>query len=236
MKNSGDSALASETPHYLSHRERLRQRFMMDYGETMQDYELLELLLFAAIPRRDVKPLAKDLLQHFGSLAKLMAANGDELKQFPFFGEQALVMVKLIREISLRQLRKDASKETILSGWQAVLDYCRLAMAHETAEQLRILYLNNRNMLMKDEVLHKGTINHTPVYPREIAKRALALGATAIIMVHNHPSGDATPSGQDIAMTKDVKDALSRLGILTHDHLIIAGSQYSSFRNLGLIS
>lgn len=227
----------SETPpHFLNHRKRLRQRFLADDGKTMADYELLELLLCAAIPRRDVKPLAKALLQHYGTLARLMAANVEELRKFPLFGEQAIVLVKLSRELASRLLWKEATKDTILSGWQSVLDYCRINMAHEKTEQLRILFLNNRNALIRDEVMHKGSINHTPVYPREIAKRALELEATALIMVHNHPSGDPTLSGQDISMTKEVKDVLARLSIDLHDHLIIAGSDYVSLRHLGLMT
>ncbi|MFK7866670.1 MAG: DNA repair protein RadC [Alphaproteobacteria bacterium] len=221
--------------HYQGHRARLRDRFMKDFGSHMADYEMLELLLCVAIPRRDVKPLAKELLKRFGSLGGVFAASPADLKEHKMIGDQAAFLVKLVQSLSLSMLKQGVEQSTILSSWQAVLDYCRTAMAYEKIEQLRILFLNNRNQLIADEVPQKGTVNHTPIYPREIAKRALELGATALILVHNHPSGDATPSGEDIEMTKRVKNTLAPLEIYLHDHIIIAGKDYVSMKTLGLI-
>ncbi len=224
-----------KSPHYHDHRKRLRTRFLSDFGESMADYELLELLLCAAIPRRDVKPLAKALLSRFGSLAGVLSANRAELQDIPQIGEGAVVLVKLTRAIALRQLRTRTEKAHILSSWQAVVDYCRAAMMHEKTEQLRILFLNNRNRLLADEVQQTGTINHTPIYPREVAKRALELGATALILVHNHPSGDPTPSKDDIQTTRLIKEALSHLDITLHDHILIAGAETVSLKSQGLL-
>ena len=224
-----------KSPHYHDHRKRLRTRFLSDFGESMADYELLELLLCAAIPRRDVKPLAKALLSRFGSLAGVLSANRAELQDIPQIGEGAVVLVKLTRAIALRQLRTRTEKAHILSSWQAVVDYCRAAMMHEKTEQLRILFLNNRNRLLADEVQQTGTINHTPIYPREVAKRALELGATALILVHNHPSGDPTPSKDDIETTRLIKEALSHLDITLHDHILIAGAETVSLKSQGLL-
>ena len=221
--------------HYQNHRQRLRQRFMRDFGEHMDDYELLELLLCFAIPRRDVKPLAKELLQHYQSLGGLLAAEPSLLQNHKMMGEQAVSLIKLVRALALRQLKDNAKQATILSSWQSVLDYCRAAMAYDKVEQLRILFLNGKNQLIADETPQKGTVNHTPIYPREIAKRALELGATALILVHNHPSGDATPSGEDIETTRQVSKSLKALDIQLHDHIIIAGQDYCSMRTLGLI-
>ena len=224
-----------KSPHYHDHRKRLRARFLSDFGQSMADYELLELLLCAAIPRRDVKPLAKTLLSRFGSLAGVLSANRAELEAIPQIGEGTVVLVKLTRAIALRQLRTKAEKAHILSSWQAVVDYCRAAMMHEKTEQLRILFLNNRNRLLADEVQQTGTINHTPIYPREVAKRALELGATALILVHNHPSGDPTPSKDDIQTTRLIKEALSHLDIVLHDHILIAGAETVSLKSQGLV-
>ena len=226
---------AKPEAHYQDHRKRLRQRFLKDFGANMADYELLELLLCSAIPRRDVKPLAKELLKAYGSIGTILAAPIEQLQSYPLLGEQAAVLIRLVRELSLRQLKHEAQSATILSSWQAVLDYCYMAMANEPVEQLRLLFLNNRNKLIADEVSHRGTVNHTPVYPREVAKRALELGATALIMVHNHPSGDATPSNEDIEMTRHIKQALKHLDIALHDHLIVAGKHHSSMKALGLL-
>ena len=225
----------AQPPHHHNHRQRLRQRFLKDMGDNMADYELLEFLLCHAIPRRDVKPLAKSLLQKYGSLSAVLAASPAQLKEFPMMGETSIALFKLTREISLRQLKQEILEETVLSSWQAVKDYCRISMAHETVEQLRVLHLNNRNKLILDEITHQGTVDHTPLYPREVAKRALELGTTAIILVHNHPSGDATPSGEDIQGTKKIKDVLKNLDIALHDHIIIAGQEVTSMKALGLI-
>lgn len=224
-----------EAEHYQDHRKRLRARFLNDFGATMQDYELLELLLCAAIPRRDVKPLAKQLLKEYKSIGGVLAASPEQLQKHALLGEGAAVLIKLVREFSLRQLKLGIEKTTILSSWQAVLDYCRAAMAFEKIEQLRILFLNSRNQLIADEVPQRGTVNHTPIYPREVARRALELGATAVILVHNHPSGDATPSGDDIEMTRKVRDTLKSLDIALHDHIIIAGKEVVSMKSIGLL-
>src|ERR1043166_4891287 len=210
-----------DKPHYLGHRQRLKDRLLENGDAALQDYELLELLLFAAIPQRDVKPLAKDLLHRFKSLKGVLHAPPEEMEKFGA-GASVAALFKVITATHLRIARDEIIDQPVLSSWQKILEYCTAAMAHEPNEQLRLLFLNRRNRLIADEVQQRGTIDHTPVYIREVIKRALELGAGAIIMVHNHPSGDPRPSKDDIAMTRSVADAAKAVGIVLHDHLVIA--------------
>ncbi|HVY13356.1 MAG TPA: DNA repair protein RadC [Alphaproteobacteria bacterium] len=233
---SRDAALAEkeEKPHYAGHRQRLRERLLSAGPEALQDYELLELLLFAAIPQRDVKPLAKDLLARFGNLKAVIHAENEALREFGL-SDSPVALLRAIAAAHLRIGRNEIIDKPVLSSWQKILDYCQAAMAHETREQLRILFLNRKNRLIADEVQQRGTIDHTPVYVREVIKRALDLSAGAIILVHNHPSGDPTPSKDDIVMTREVAMAARAVGITLHDHLIIGGGRHSSMKDAGLI-
>jgi DNA repair protein RadC len=221
-------------PHYLGHRQRLRARFMADGGDGMQDYELLEFLLTLAIPRRDTKPLAKDLLARFKSFAEVIAATPEQLEEFGLT-EAAIAALKVVEASAVRMAQRKAVGQPILSSWQKVLDYCHAAMARKPEEHFRILFLDRKNRLIGDEVQQTGTVNHAPVYPREVMKRALELGASAIVMVHNHPSGDPTPSAADVAMTHEVRDVGQKLGVTLHDHLIIGREGHASLKALGLI-
>jgi DNA repair protein RadC len=224
-----------EKPHHLEHRKRLRTRFLKDMGAHMEDYELLELLLCQTIPRRDVKPLAKSLITKFGSFGGVLSADTARLAAEPGLGESSVVGLKIVQQSVIRLLRQEIEGAHVLSSWQAVVDYCRAAMGREKVEQFRLLFLDNRNRLMADEVQQRGTVNHTPLYTREVVKRALELGASALIMVHNHPSGDPTPSKADIDMTRDVRDALSKVDIRLHDHIIVAKSEFRSLKTDGYI-
>lgn len=230
-----ESALKA-VPHYSGHRDRLRQRFLKSGAEGCQDYELLEIVLFAAIPRRDVKPIAKQLIKEFGSLSAVLCASVGDLQKIKGLSENTAVLLKTVQALSIRMLRGEIEKKPILSSWQKLIDYCYVTMAHEKREHFRVLFLNRKNQLMADEVQQIGTVDHTPVYPREIVKRALELGATAMILVHNHPSGDPTPSDSDIAMTEEVIKAAAALDILVHDHLIISQNGHISFKALGILS
>ena len=225
----------SEKPHFYGHRDRLRERFASDGGETMPDYELLELLLFQIIPRRDVKPLAKQLIARFGSFAETLAAPIEHLQEFNGMGEASALALKSIYAAAKRMGKQQVLNKSALGHQQAVLEYCRTAMAYEAKEQFRILFLNNKNILIADEVQQVGTVNHTPVYPREVIKRALELSATAIILVHNHPSGDPAPSRDDIEMTKKLREAGKAVGVAVHDHMIIARNGHVSFAEAGLL-
>ncbi|MFZ5608033.1 MAG: RadC family protein [Pseudomonadota bacterium] len=222
-------------PHYLGHRQRLRQRFLAQGGDALPDYEILELILCLAIPRRDVKPIAKQLLKTFGSLAEVLSAPPARLDEIPGMGETAVTAVKLAQAAGVRLTRALVVDRPVLSSWRALLDYCRAAMAYEKNEQFRVIFLDQKNVLMADEILQEGTINHTPVYPREVIKRALELGAAAIILAHNHPSGDPTPSRDDIAMTREIIEAGRKLGVTVHDHMVIGKNGHASFKALGLI-
>lgn len=225
----------AEKPHFYGHRDRLRERFLADFGESLPDYELLELLLFQLIPRRDVKPLAKEMIARFGSFAEVVAAPVERLQEFNGMGEISAVALKTYYAAAKRLARQQALNKPILSNREAVLDYCRIAMAYEDKEQFRILFLNNKNILIGDELQQIGTVNHTPVYPREVMKRALALGATALILVHNHPSGDPSPSRDDIEMTKRLREAGKPVGVAIHDHFIIGKNGVTSFHEEGLL-
>ena len=219
---------------HAGHRGRLRERFLKGGGDALPDYELLELILFAAIPRRDVKPLAKDLIRRFGSFGRVIAASPAELDGAGL-GPAAVAMVKLVQAAAVRMGRPEILNRPILGSWSQLTAYLRSAMAHEPVEQFRLLFLDRRNTLIADEIQGRGTIDHTPVYPREIVKRALELGATALILVHNHPSGDPTPSQGDITMTREIARAASAIGIAVHDHVVIGRGEPVSFRAAGLL-
>jgi DNA repair protein RadC len=226
---------ADEDPHYHGHRDRLRARFNDVGGDSLPDYELLELVLFRSIPRRDVKPLAKDLIRRFGSFAEVISAPVQRLTEIKGIGQSVAEDLKLV-EASARRLAKGAvTKRPVLSSWSSVIEYCRAAMAFSEKEQFRILFLDKRNALIADEVQQSGTVDHTPVYPREVVKRALELSSTAIILVHNHPSGDPTPSAADIAMTREIVDVSEPLGIAVHDHIIVGRDGHSSLKGLRLM-
>lgn len=226
-------------PHYLGHRERLRERFMKSGADALNDYELLEVLLFMAIPRRDVKPLAKSLITTFGSFAEVISA--DPVRLADFFGksektaENVVAAFKIVQASALMLMRENLASKPVISSWQALLDYCRASMAYNQTEQFRILFLDRKNIIIADEIQQQGTVDHTPVYPREVIKRALDLGASAIILVHNHPSGDPTPSREDITMTQHIIDAGKKLGISVHDHVVVGKKGHASFKTLGLI-
>jgi DNA repair protein RadC len=225
----------AEAPHYHGHRERLRERFRGVGADALSDYELLEMVLFRALPRRDVKPLAKSLIGRFGSFAETVHAPDARLREIGGLGEAAITEIKLIAAAASRIAKGQLTQRAVLSSWAAVLDYCRTAMAFADKEQFRILFLDKRNQLIADEVQQVGTVDHTPVYPREVVKRALELSATAIVMVHNHPSGDPTPSQADIQMTKAVIEVSRPLGIAVHDHIIVGKHGHASLKGLKLI-
>jgi DNA repair protein RadC len=217
------------------HRERLRQRLLASGGEAFHDYELLEYLLALAIPRQDTKPLAKRLIDEFGSLAALIAATPEELKRVEGLGDGAAAAIKFVEAVMLKALQQQALNRPVLSGWQALLDYLHASLAQRPTEQFRVIFLNNRNIMIRDEVMNDGTVNAAPVYPREIVKRALDLGAAAVVLVHNHPSGDPQPSRDDIQMTRAIIEAGRHLGLAVHDHVIIGASGHVSMRAQGLI-
>ncbi|MEE8258135.1 MAG: DNA repair protein RadC [Sphingomonadales bacterium] len=225
----------TKEPHYIGHRKRLKGRFLKAGQGALADYELIELLLFLAVPRRDVKPLAKALLERFDSFAEVISAEPARLKEVPGVSDNVVIAFKMIREGALKLSQEQILGKPVVSSWQALLDYCRASMAFQNKEQFRILFLNRKNVLIADELQQEGTIDHTPVYPREVIKRALELGASALILVHNHPSGDPTPSRDDIEMTKEIDEAGKKLGVTMHDHVIVAKGSYSSFKALGLL-
>jgi DNA repair protein RadC len=224
-----------ETDFHLGHRARLRQRFLAAGAEALADYELLELLLFAARPRGDVKPLARRLIARFGSFAEAVSAPAEALAAVDGMGEASIVALKAVPAAAARLLGSTMIDRPVLSSWSQLLDYCRVAMAHLPVEEVRVLFLDRKNRLIGDERQGRGTVDHTPLYPREVVKRALELGASALIVVHNHPSGDPTPSQADIAMTKRLAEASAALGLALHDHLIVARGGHTSFRAAGLL-
>ncbi len=230
------SRLPDKLPSYIAdHRKRLRSRFMEGGATAMPDYELLELLLFRAIPRQDVKPLARLLLDTFGDFNRVISAVPARLLMVKGVGEAVVQELKIVEASAQRLMRARVMNRPILSSWDALVDYCHTAMSHRETEQFRILFLDRKNVLIADEEQAKGTVDHVPVYPREVVKRALELNASAIILVHNHPSGDPTPSDADISMTAQVQDAAQVLGIVLHDHLIIGKSRELSFRAQGYL-
>jgi len=211
----------ADKPHYHGHRERLRERFSAAGADTLADYELLELLLFRSIPRADTKPIAKTLLARFGTLAEVLGTPVHLLQEVDGVGPSVAFDLKLVAATAQRMARSEIKGRQILSSWSQVIAYCRAAMAFEPREQFRILFLDKKNALIADEVQQTGTVDHTPVYPREVVRRALELSATAIVLAHNHPSGDPTPSRADIEMTKTIIDTAKPLGISVHDHIIV---------------
>lgn len=224
-------------PSYLrDHRKRLRERFMAGGANAVPDYELLELVLFRAIPRQDVKPLARLLIDTFGDFNRVLSAPRDQLLRIEGVGDAVVIELKLVEAAAHRLARGKVMQRHVVSSWQALLDYCQTVMAHRDTEQFRILYLDTKNVLIADEEQAKGTLDHVPVYPREVVKRALELNAASLILVHNHPSGDPTPSDMDIAMTRNVAQAAEALNIAVHDHLIIGKSCALSFRAEGLFT
>lgn len=221
--------------HAAGHRERLRARFNKAGVEGVQDYELLELVLFRAIPRRDVKPLAKELIAKFGGFAQALAAPVERLTEVKGVSGAVAAELKIVHAAAIKLAQARVLKRPVISSWNDLLSYCRAAMADEKTEMFRILFLDKKNILIADEVQQRGTIDHTPVYPREVVKRALELGAAAIILVHNHPSGDPTPSRADVEMTNQIIKAAGALNIRVHDHLVIGHETHASFKSLGLI-
>ena len=225
----------TDAPHYHGHRMRLRERFRGAGADALSDYELLEMVLFRALPRGDVKPLAKSLIKKFGSFAEVVHAPATRLSEIDGVGEATITELKLIAAAANRVARGQLQQRTMLLSWNEVIEYCRTSMAFADKEQFRILFLDKRNQLISDEVQQVGTVDHTPVYPREVIKRALELSATAIILVHNHPSGDPTPSSADIHMTKAIIDIAAPLGISVHDHIIVGKNGHASMKGLRLI-
>jgi len=234
-KSSRSESGAAEVPHYHGHRERLRERFREAGSDAVSDYELLEVVLFRALPRRDVKPLAKSLIAKFGSFGEVIAAPRSRLAEVDGLGDAAITELKVVEAAALRLARGEVKRRHVLSSWTAVLDYCRTAMAFAEREQFRILFLDKRNQLILDEVQQVGTVDHTPVYPREVVKRALELSATAVILVHNHPSGDLTPSRADIEMTRQIVEIAKPLGVAVHDHVIVGRDGHTSLKGMGLM-
>jgi DNA repair protein RadC len=233
METPAVAPRATARPHTEGHRERLRDRASRGFG-ALPDYELLELLLTRSLPRGDVKPLAKVLLARFGGLAGVLGAGPEELKTVKGVGQRAALDLKLVHEATVRMGRGEASRRPVISSWSALLAYAKVAMAHASREQFRVLFLDKKNQLIADEVMNEGTVDHAPVYPREVMRRALELSASAIILAHNHPSGDPTPSPADVAMTRQVADAGKVMGVLVHDHIVVGRDGVASLKALGL--
>ncbi len=229
------SAAAPPPPHHVGHRKRLRDRFRKGGPDALPDYELIEMILFRALPQGDTKPLAKALLAKFGSFPEVINAPDARLREIDGVGERVVDELKLVRAAALRLMQTQIVGRTVLGSWQAVLDYCRAAQGFDEKEQFRILFLDKRNQLVADEVQQTGTVDHTPVYIREVVKRALELSASALILVHNHPSGDPTPSSADIDMTRQIVDAARPLGVQVHDHIIVGRSGYFSMKGKRII-
>lgn len=238
MTNDGGpedlDGLAEVRPHYHGHRDRLRERFVKGGPSALQDYELLELLLFRLLPRRDTKPIAKAMLDRFGSFSEAIGAPPHLLEEIDGLGPTAITDLKVILAAAQRIGRDAIQDRPILGSWTEVIDYCKASMSYETTEQFRILFLDKKNKLIADEVQQTGTVDHTPVYPREVIKRTLELSATALILVHNHPSGDPAPSSADVQMTRQIADIARPLGITVHDHIIIGKSRHTSLRGMKL--
>ncbi len=224
-------------PSYIKdHRQRLRERFVSGGAVALPDYELLELVLFRSIPRCDVKPVANRLLETFGDFNRVLSAPVERLTEVRGVGDMVAIDLKIVEAAAHRLSRSRVLKQQVISSWNALLDYCHTAMSHRETEQFRILFLDRKNVLIADEEQARGTVDHVPVYPREVVKRALDLNASALILVHNHPSGDPTPSEADIAMTRQIETAAHALSITIHDHLIIGKSAEFSFRSAGYLS
>ncbi|WP_420145936.1 RadC family protein [Sphingobium sp.] len=219
----------------IGHRARLRQKLADSGGEALHDHELIEYLLALAIPRRDTKPLAKSLLREFGGIGGLMSADWQAIARVPGMGDTSVAAIKIVQAVTLRMLRNDVTARPVLASWQALLDYLRADMAHLGVERVRVLHLNSRNMLIRDDHMGDGSIDQAAIYVREVIKRAMELGSAALILVHNHPSGDPSPSRQDIDITRQIAEAGKRLGITVHDHIIMAANGHSSLRAQGLL-
>jgi DNA repair protein RadC len=240
---TGVGEVATPKPHHLGHRDRLRARARQAGLEALPDYELLELFLFRSIPQRDVKPLGKKLLERFGAFSAALAASVEELGTVEAvdsrgrklkIGPETALDLKLLHEATRRVAGERVQGRTVISSWSALLAYVRVALAHEPREQFRVLYLDRKNQLIQDEVMNRGTVDHAPVYPREVMRRALELSASAVILVHNHPSGDPTPSRADVEMTQRVVEAGRALNVVVHDHLVVGRDGVASFKALGL--
>ncbi|MEM6668026.1 MAG: DNA repair protein RadC [Pseudomonadota bacterium] len=231
----GEKEPAKPSDHRHGHRERLRLRFMSAGTKAVADYELLELVLFRAIPRRDVKPLAKRLIDRFGDFNGALSAEPERLREIDGLGDAAILELKIVEAAAHRLTQTRVLKKPALSSWASLMAYCKASMAHLPTEQFRILFLDKKNVLIADEEQQRGTVDHVPVYPREVAKRALELHASALILVHNHPSGDPTPSQADIDMTRQIAAALRAVGVKIHDHVVIGKELDASFRQLGLL-
>ena len=226
---------APEKPHHLGHRERLRRRVLDRGAGSLADYELLEYLLFGVRRQGDTKPTAKALIDRFGSIAGVLAAPTAELAAVKSVSEATIALIAVTAEAARRAVREEIADGPLLSSWTRLIDYLRVAMGYNRTEEFRLLFLDSKNRLIADEVQGTGTVNRTAVYPREVVKRALEHGATAIIMVHNHPSGDPTPSRADVEMTEEVRDAGALMGIVLHDHVVISKSGHESFKSMGLL-
>jgi DNA repair protein RadC len=224
-----------EADYGKGHRERLRNRLLGQGGDALQDHELVEYLLALAIPRRDTKPLAKQLIAHYGGLSALFAADTTSLGRQPGMGETSAAAIKIVQAAALRMLSEPVRQAPILASWQSLLDYLRADMAHLTIERVRVLYCDAKNRLILDEIASEGTINQSAIYTREVMRRAMDVGAASVILVHNHPSGDSAPSRQDIVMTRDIADAGKKLGIAVLDHVIVGKDGFTSMRSAGLI-
>ena len=227
---------AARLPSYIAdHRARLRDRFMQGGAAAMPDYELLELVLFRAVPRRDMKPLARRLLDRFGDFNRVLSADPARLADVDGVGPAIIVELKIVAAAAQRLARSRVIQRPVLTSWDALVDYCHTAMAHGEVEQFRVLYLDRKNVLIADEEQARGTVDHVPVYPREIVRRALDLNASALILVHNHPSGDPTPSASDITMTRQIVAAAETMGITVHDHIIVGKNGHTSFKGMKLM-
>lgn len=233
--NNAEPSNDQAADHAQGHRARLRSRLLENGGDSLLDHELVEYLLALAIPRRDTKPLAKQLIATYGGLGGLFTADAKNLAQQPGMGESTAAAIKIVQAVLLRVLSEPVREMPLLSSWQSTLDYLRADMAHLTTERVRILYLNSKNMLIRDEIMSEGSIDQAPIYVREVIRRSIDLGAAAIVLVHNHPSGDSSPSRQDIALTREIMEAGRRLGVNVHDHVIIGKDGYSSMRTAGLL-
>jgi DNA repair protein RadC len=231
----GEASSPVETPQHLGHRQRLRERLLAAGAGGLPDYELLEFLLFGALPRGDTKPLARALLARFGSFAAVIGADEATLRAVPGLGEASAAVLLGVREAALRLVRAEVKDRPVIASWEKLLDYCTAVCGFAEVEEFRLLFLDRRNALIADERQQRGTVDHAPVYPREVVKRALALGASALILVHNHPSGDTTPSKADIEVTRAVVKAAAAVGVTVHDHLVIGRGHHSSFKSLGLL-
>jgi DNA repair protein RadC len=226
----------ARAPHFLGHRERVRERFLRSGGASFSDYELMEALLHVVIPRRDTKQLAKSLISRFGSFSGVLSAAPERLKEFSGLGDITIANLKVIQAAAQRFAHDRIERDQpVFGSWSALLEYCRAQMAFEEREHFRILFLDKKNRLIADEVQQTGTVDHTPVYPREVIRRALELSASALILVHNHPSGDPSPSSADVQMTRQISDIARPLGITVHDHVIIGKSGHASLKELKLI-